>query len=77
MLDRDGDVLVDGQTLVNVRYLELASNTFPSDFVNRQVRDRLGHEVDLAGRRLLLAGYEIEERRLAGSVRSDEATQLT
>src|SRR6266540_77787 len=47
------------------------------DFVRRQTGDRPAVEVDAARGRLVHAGEDVEEGRLAGAVRPDEADDLS
>jgi hypothetical protein len=69
MLDGDAQVFRDAQARKDVRDLEGARQAAPVDGVRRRSGDRFAIEQDLAGAWQVVAGDEIEERRLAGSVR--------
>ena len=69
----DEDVLECGHVLEEPDVLEGAADPALGDRVRRLPRQVLTGEDDLPLRRLVHAGDHVEERRLAGAVRADQA----
>src|SRR5208283_5922782 len=59
-----------------LRNLERTSNSTPRDSARRQLGDRLAFESDATGRRVDIAGAEIEKCRLTRPVRTDDRDEL-
>ena len=76
-LRRDEHVLEHGQPGEDARELEGPPDTELEDARRSRVRDRRAAEADLAGVGSLVAGDDVEERRLAGPVRADQAGDRT
>src|SRR5436190_4905004 len=73
---RHEQVLEDAHVAEQARDLEGAHEPAQRDLVRREAEEALALERDLAGARALDPGDEVDERRLAGAVRSDDATDL-
>src|SRR5581483_4214493 len=69
----DEDVLERGHVLEEPDVLKRAADAALGEDVRRPVREILVREDDSARRRLVDAGEHVEERRLSGAVRADEA----
>src|SRR2546421_43587 len=69
----DHDVLEGGHVLEQPDVLEGARDPEPRDAVRGAARDVGACEEDASGRRLVQPGDDVEEGRLAGAVRADEA----
>ncbi len=69
----DHDVLARGHVVEEANVLERAADAPLGDRVRRLARHVLAAELDLPGGRLVDAGEHVEERRLAGAVRADQA----
>ena len=74
---RGHDVLLDRHVQEQTERLERAGDTAARDPVRVEPDDRLPLEDDLAAVRRVDAGDQVEERRLAGAVRPDDADDLT
>src|SRR5664279_3485815 len=73
---RDHDVLEDRQAREGFDDLERPGETAATDLVRLEAVDPLALEEDLSGRERKIAVDEIEDRRLAGAVRPDEAEEV-
>src|SRR5690606_21407973 len=73
---REVHALVHAQPLEDARHLRLDADAAPRDLVALQADDRFAEELDGSGRRPQLSGERLEQRALAGAVRSDQAQQL-
>jgi hypothetical protein len=73
---RRHDVLADGHVEEQAQRLEGARDSLACDQVRLEAGDALAREDDVALRRLVDAGDEVEERRLAGAVRADHGDDL-
>ena len=73
---RGHDVLLDAHVQEQPERLERARDAAVRDLVRREPDDALAVEQDVAGVGLVDAGDEVEERRLAGAVRADDAHDL-
>src|SRR4029079_12608637 len=69
----DANVVHDGQVGEQSDVLEGAADADLGDPVWRARQDAVAFHQDIAGTRLIKPGEAIEERRLAGAVRSDQA----
>src|SRR2546430_3256474 len=76
VLQRDAQIFADRHAGERLRSLEASHDTEPGPLVGRQRGDVTTLEEDPAAVRGERAGHAIDERRLAGSVRSDEAEPL-
>ena len=72
-----GHVLQHGHERERLHDLERACNAEPGNAIRRQAIDALVAIPDLAGARPMHAGDEIDQRRLAGAVGTDQADDLT
>ena len=73
---RRHDVLADGHVEEQAKRLERPRDPLARDQCGSRPGDALAREDDVALRRLVDAGDEVEERRLAGAVRADHADDL-
>ena len=73
---RDLDVLAHRQRAERVAVLERAREPVPAAAVRRPARDVAALELDRAARRPVEAAEHVDERRLAGAVRADQADDL-
>src|SRR5258708_6224100 len=74
---REPDVFAHAQAIEHVRYLGLDADAHARDLVGVGVGDIIAAEQHLALARLQLPGEHLEERAFSGTVRTDQATQLT
>ena len=75
-LDRDADVVGDRELGKNLRDLEGAGHAAPHPLVGSERADVMSLEPDRARGRREQAADQIEERRLAGAVRTDDRAQF-
>ena len=73
---RDEDVLVRAQAAERPRHLERAADCARGDLVRPQALDALAPEVNLALVGAIQSGQQVDRRRLAGAVRTDQAANL-
>src|SRR5215207_4938024 len=71
------DVLERSHVVEKADVLKGTGHAERRDFVRRQTDSRPTVEVDAAGGRLVDAGEDVEEGRLAGAVRPDQADDLS
>jgi hypothetical protein len=71
--ERPAQVLAHGLFLEDVDRLEGARDAAPGDLVAGMSGDVGAVERNLAGGRLVVAGNDVEQRRFAGAVRTDNA----
>src|SRR5690606_20513629 len=69
-------VVEHGRHVEEFDVLEGARDAEAGNAVRRHLRDVLALEADTAGCRLIDAAYEVEDRRLAGAVRTDDREDL-
>src|SRR5262249_47475606 len=74
--ERGLHVLERGETAEDARDLKGASHPAPAEIVRRQSTDVRAFELDLTGIVREVAGDQVEERRLAGAVRTDDRAQV-
>ena len=72
-MDPDHDVLEHGQRREEREVLERPPDAERRDAMGRQPEDRAAVEADVASVGRVEAAQAVEERRLAGAVRADEA----
>src|SRR5689334_20167544 len=75
-LQRQAQVLVDGETAEQVGDLERARKALLADAVRRQLLDGVSVQMHNAAARREQARYDVEQGRLAGSVRADKSVDL-
>ena len=72
----DHDVLQHRHALKRLRHLECAGKPELRPRLGRKMRDVVAFEQHLAGGRREIAGQAVEEGRLAGAVRADQAENV-
>ena len=72
----DQDVVHDAEIAKHATELERARDTFGGQPLRRETRDVLTFEANRPGVRQVKPGHQIEQRRLAGPVRADDADQF-
>ncbi|MGY3651822.1 hypothetical protein ACVWW2_007113 [Bradyrhizobium sp. LM4.3] len=72
----DQHVVHDAEIAEDAAELERARDAFGGQPLRRETRDVLTFEVNCPGVRPIEPGHEIEQGRLAGTVRADDADQL-
>src|SRR5262245_32029931 len=73
---RDPEIVAGRESVEDTRHLSLDADAETGDLVGVQPRNILPTEKHRAGRRLELAGKELEERAFARAVWADQATQF-
>src|SRR5215471_6338569 len=71
-----GDVVAHGELLERLDDLERACDAPTPDRVGRQARDLFSFETDCSRGEAVETGHAVDERRLAGSVGSDDSEDL-
>src|SRR3990170_1907682 len=73
---RYADVVGDGHALEQPHFLERAAHARPPPQVRRGARAVIAEIEDAAGSRRNVAADDLEQRRLAGAIRADQAHHL-